>query len=98
MSTGGLFTGLLDCSLLPLARPHPAPLQKAAYAFIDSETSIGFLKNVKHSGKHGCFCFGLFFATAASEDGGGAKYVIMRYNRWGDGGVDLVPYWAAVQA
>jgi hypothetical protein len=74
--------------------PH---FQKAVFAFLDSETTTGFFKNVRHSNKHGCFCYGLWFRTAASEAGDEVKNVLMRYNRWGDGGVDIAPYWAAVQ-
>jgi len=64
---------------------------KICYAWADSESTIGFFKNIRHAMTNGCFCLGVFYAPQNAN--AAAKSVLMRFNRWK---TDVVPYWAGV--
>jgi len=69
--------------------PETGTFVKICFAYADSESVIGFFKNIKHAVTNGCFCLGVYY----KEKGGQNRTVLMRYNRWK---ADLAPYWAAV--
>merc|ERR1719443_2885761 len=76
--------------------PETGTFAKIFFAYADSESFLGFFKNLKHAISHGCFCLGCFYKEkpASPDPSSPPRLVLMRFNRWKE---DLVPYWAGVQ-
>jgi len=74
--------------------PETGTFAKLCFAYADSESVLGFFKNIKHALTHGCFCLGVYYKEKDGEPGvPKPRTVLMRYNRWK---ADLKPYWAGV--